>query len=337
IGSILSELEVARLKQEQLERDYQNAIRAADQQFENQQYLESRGSYTKASEIKPEENYPKEQIAAIDNILEQRKLDEQYRTIILAADGFFRTKSYDEARSKYEEALEVKPEEDYPKNQIAKIDDILRQEQERILAGQQAAADLERRRQQIADQQEEMAEQDVMSEAGLTSLYNDYIQRADQYFDSEAYNVSRAWYYRAWDVKPEETYPPERIEEINRIVSSMLLSQRDRDYQQFINLADSTFRENQLAVARGWYNRALSVKSNEPYPRNQLQEIQKRVEERMASQSGELFNEHVEKGDDAIENENYNVARFWYKKALELRPDDEEVKNKIKNIQEQMN
>jgi tetratricopeptide (TPR) repeat protein len=337
IDQILSEMELARLKQEQLEREYQNAIRAADQQFENQQYNESKGSYTKASGIKPEENYPKEQIATIDNILEQRKLEEQYRTIILAADGFFRTKSYDQARSKYEEALEVKPGEDYPKNQIAKIDDILSQEQERVLAEQQSAADLERRRQQIASQQEEIEEMEMMSEADLNDLYQEYIQRADQFFDNESYNVSRAWYYRALDVKPDETYPPERIAEINRIVDGLLLSQRDRDYQQFIDLADSTFRDNQLAVARGWYNRALSIKSNEAYPRNQLQEIQNRIEERMANQSGELFNEHVKKGDDAFENGNYNVARFWYKKALELRPNDEEVKNKIQQIQEELN
>jgi len=178
---------------------------------------------------------------------------------------------------------------------------------------------------------------ELMSNSDLNGLFNEYIQRADQFFDDKAYNVSRAWYYRALDVKPEETYPPERIAEINRIVDGLLLSQRDRDYQQFINLADSTFRDNQLAVARGWYNRALSVKSNEPYPRIQLQEIQRRIEERMASQSGELFNEHVQKGDDAFANENYNVARFWYKKALELRPNEEEVKSKIQQIQEEIN
>jgi tetratricopeptide (TPR) repeat protein len=337
IDQILSDMELARLKQEQLERDYQNAIRTADQQLENQQYTESRGSYSRASEIKPEENYPQEQIAAIDSILEQRKLDEQYRTIILAADGFFRTKSYDQARSKYEEAQEVKPDEKYPKDQIAKIDDILRQEQEQLLAEQQAAADLEHRRQQIASQQEEIEEMEMVSEADLNDLYQEYIQRADRFFDNETYNVSRAWYYRAWDVKPDETYPPERIAEINRIVDGLLLSQRDHDYQQFIDLADSTFRDNQLAVARGWYNRALSVKSDESYPRNQLREIQSRIEERMANQSGELFNEHVQKGDDAFENGNYNVARFWYKKALELRPNDDEVKNKIQQIHEELN
>ena len=155
-----------------------------------------------------------------------------------------------------------------------------------------------------------------------------------RFFDNKRYNVSRAWYFKAWDVKPQETYPPQRIEEINRLVGSLLLNQRDRDYQGFIDLADSTFRENQLAVARGWYNRALSVKPNENYPKEQLQAIAELVAERMASRSGEQFNSHMQNASEAFENGNYNVARFWYKKALELRPDDGEAKEGFQKIEE---
>src|SRR5690606_32137832 len=146
--------------------------------------------------------------------------------------------------------------------------------------------------------------------------------------------VSRAWYYKAWDVKPEETYPPQRIEEINKLVNSLLLSQRDRDYQQFIDLADSTFRQNQLAVARGWYNRALGVKADETYPREQLQAIADLIAERMAGRSGELFESHLQNASEAFENGNYNVARFWYRKALELRPDDSQARDGLQKIEE---
>lgn len=165
-------------------------------------------------------------------------------------------------------------------------------------------------------------------------MYNEYIQTADTYFDNLQYNVSRGWYYKAWDVKPEETYPPQRIAEINKLVGGLLSNQRDRDYQQFINLADSTFRDNQLAVARGWYNRALSVKSDEIYPKNQITEIQNLINERLAGQSGEQFNNNIEKASNAFDEGNFNVARFWYKKALELRPDDQVVKNRLNEIEE---
>ena len=122
---------------------------------------------------------------------------------------------------------------------------------------------MERRRSEIRQQQDIQQEQTVSSDAELSDLYDDYITQADDSFDRKMYNVSRAWYYRAWNVKPEENYPQQRIGEINRLVNGMLLNQRDRDYQKFVNLGDSTFRENQLAVARGWYNQALNMKPAE--------------------------------------------------------------------------
>ena len=107
----------------------------------------------------------------------------------------------------------------------------------------------------------------------------------------------------------------------------------DRDYQKFVDLADSTFRENQYAVARGWYNRALAVKSDEQYPKDQLTEIEVKIAERMTAQSGEQFETDVQKASAAFGAKNYNVARFWYKKALELRPNDAEVKSRLIEIE----
>jgi tetratricopeptide (TPR) repeat protein len=99
-------------------------------------------------------------------------------------------------------------------------------------------------------------------------------------------------------------------------------------------MADSTFRDNQYAVARGWYNRALGVKANEQYPKDQIKEIENKIAERMAGQSGQQFEADIQKGETALQAKNYNVARFWYKKALELRPDNADVKNKLKEIDE---
>jgi tetratricopeptide (TPR) repeat protein len=335
ISKILQEMELARSEQERIERNYQNAIRLADQQYNIQNFLQSKTNYEKAGNLKPEENYPEERIAVIDSILRSRELDENYRTIILAADGLFMTESYQEARSKYENALELKPDEKYPKDQIGKIDDILRKEQELALAGQQNDPVTMNENPAMPPEQESQ-EIEIMSEAGLNKLYDQYIATADGHFDKKQYNVSRAWYYRAWDLKPGETYPPQRIDEINRLVKSLLSSQRDRDYQRFIDLADSTFRTNQLAVARGWYNRALSVKEDENYPKDQLDAIAELIVERIAGQSGQLFESHINKGEEAFKNENYNVARFWYRKALELRPNDENAIRQIGEIEQRV-
>ncbi len=334
IGKALAALNQAKKEQELLDRNYANTIQQADRFFASKTYDQSKAKYNEALTLKHEESYPKQRIAEIDRILEQQVTEEKYRVIIVAADGFFKTENYLQAKTEYEKALTIKAGEQYPKNQIAKIDEILQKEQQRILAEKKSAEDLQRRSEEIAKLNREIEARGVASDAELKSIYDQYIRQADESFDSKMYVVSRGWYYKAWDVKPDENYPKQRIDEINRLLNSLLTSQRDKDYQRFVDMADSTFRDNQYAVARGWYNRALGVKANEQYPKDQLKEIDYKIAERMAGQSGQQFETDIQKGAAAFEAKNYNVARFWYKKALVLRPDNADVKNRLKEIDE---
>ncbi|MCY1720567.1 hypothetical protein OU798_09455, partial [Prolixibacteraceae bacterium Z1-6] len=332
IDGILRELAAAKAAQAELDRSYAALIQQADRLFGAKDYIRAKENYQKASELKSGETYPKDKIAEIDEILEQLAINEKYRNIIVVADGHFRTQKYDDARLQYEIALGIKTDEQYPRTQIMKIDEIRNKEQQRILAEQAADEDLESRKADIAKMNEELDEQKILAESGINVLYDELILKANAFFDDKQYNVSRAWYYKASDLKPEETYPPQRINEINRILNGMMLSQQDREYQRFVDLGDTNFRENELAVARGWYNQALGQKANEEYPKAQLAEIERRVAERVAGMSQQQFENYKSTAFSAFEAKNYNVARFWYKKALELRSDDEEVRGKLNEI-----
>ena len=337
IGIKLDELELARQQQDTLNKKYAGLIQQADRLFSSNEYLSSKGKYEAALQLKPDEVYPKERITEIGDILRRQKTDEEYRIIIVAADGFFKAKTYLEAKVEYEKAIVLKPNEAYPKSQINKINDILEKEQQGILAEQKAAENLQQRTLAIAQMNEEIDARNVESEAELKSLYDQFIVKADAFFNDKQYNVARAWYYRALEIMPNEAYPQQRIDEINRIISGMMFSQRDRDYQKYINLGDSTFRENQLAVARGWYNQALGIKGDEPYPKSQIAGIQTKIAERLAGQTGQQFEQNMEKASKAFDEKNYNVSRFWYKKALELRPNDETAKARLTEIQSALN
>lgn len=324
-------------KQKELEfanKNYTNFIQQGDRLFAGKSFEQAKNNFQQATVLKPEEQYPIQKIAEIEGIFKQMQVDENYREIVLAADGLFKKETYVEAKEQYESAIAIKPKEQYPKEQIAKIEDIFRKEQEKVLAEKRAEEELQIRKNELNLMNQEIEEREIESEAELRSYYSEFIVRADAFFNDKQYNVSRGWYYKAWDVKRDETYPPQRISEINRIVNGMLSSQRELDYQRFINLADSTFRENELAVSRGWYNQALNIKGNEVYPKDQLNEIQKRIAERIAGQSGQLFESYKEKALKAVESRNLSVARFWYKKALELRPNDLDVKSKLSEIEE---
>ena len=327
IDGILRELAAAKVAQEERDRKYATLITQADRYFKANSLDPAKENYEEALTLKPEEAYPKQKLAEIDSIFNQRVLDEKYRNIIVVADGDFRTKKYDDARLQYELSLGVKPNEEYPRSQIRRIDEIKAEEEARKQAEIANQQDLQQRKANIEAMQEELDEQRILEESGINALYDQLITKADAFFDDTQYNVSRAWYFKALDLKPEETYPQQRIDEINRIINGMMLSQRDREYQRFIDLADNSFRENELAVARGWYNQALGQKSGEQYPKDQLAEIEKRVQERLEGRSADRVAQYKITAKNALEAGNMNVARFWYKKALELNPEDQEAKD----------
>ncbi len=167
-------------------------------------------------------------------------------------------------------------------------------------------------------------------------MYNGIIATADQTFEGKEYNVSRAWYYKALEIKANEPYPTGRIAEINGILGSLQLSQRDREFQEYIDKGDEAFRAGQLAVARGWYNRALTIKADDQYAKDQIADIQMKVAERIQGNAENSFLEYLQEGDKALSGKNYNVARVWYHRAKHLKPGDPRVAAKLENLKKAM-
>ena len=319
-------------EQEGRNRDYLRYIGIADRAFSDQNYSSATSNYQQAQTLKPEEAYPQQRLAEITQILAQREIDEKYRQLLAAADGFFRSSNWEQARTGYQQALEVKPDEAYPKSQIAKIDETLQRLAQ--LAQQQAA-------QQAAPPATVAATPSpAATNAGqnrgvtdeLEALYQSYITVADESFTAQQYNVSRAWYYKALDVKPAETYPVGRISEINRLLSQMVMSERDREFQQYINQGDDAFNNDQLAVARGWYNRALTIRSNDAHAVSQIREIQQAIDSRLQGGADKVYNDFMAEGDKAFEQKNYSVARVWYRRAHQLKPAETLPDEKLEEI-----
>ena len=148
--------------------------------------------------IKPEESYPQERITEIGNILAQLSAAQKaYEEAIAKADREFNREGWDAATAAYNEAKQAKSDETYPDEQLAKIDSIVTTRAR--LAEEAAAAEAAR----LAAIQ---AEKD--------KNYADAIARADNLFNDKNYENSRNEYRAALEIKPEESYPQERIREI---------------------------------------------------------------------------------------------------------------------------
>jgi tetratricopeptide (TPR) repeat protein len=340
IDAILEQRNKDKLLQAQKELDerYRLALSAADNSFAGRSYSIAKIQYKQASIIKPEEEYPKSQMALCDKLLSEAPVPETYvnktpepkktepvRTPIVSdniqvteerarsyetitdfnqaikkADDSFGIKDYSVARFFYLKASELKPKEEYPKNQI----DLIR----KLIDSQMSANDI--------------------------TGYDNAIAQADAAFAKQNYSIAKFYYYKAIEIKSWEKYPKDRINEILALTNSLLSEREEKEYQDAIAKGDEAFFGKDIAIARFYYNKAITIKKEENYPKIKLKEIQKLLQLDLAEQQDKEYKKIIEQGDQAMQYQNYSIARFYYNKALSVNPSDNYAKSQLKMIKE---
>ena len=112
---------------------YNKIIADADKKLDNKDYDAAIERYKNALTYKPDEKYPEIQITKINYLkVEKSKLEVKYLQIITVADKFAEDKEYSKAKITYSNALELKPDENYPKSKIQEIDKILSEKQNKL-------------------------------------------------------------------------------------------------------------------------------------------------------------------------------------------------------------
>ncbi|MFP4471872.1 MAG: tetratricopeptide repeat protein, partial [Bacteroidales bacterium] len=222
--------------------------------------------YQKAAGLKPEENYPQERISEINSKLEAlAAVEEAYNMQIAGADALFNAGSYDEARSSYEKALEIKPGETYPATQIDEIENLL-------------AA--------LAKKREE---------------YNSLVSTGDFHFDAENFQKAKNAYEEAAALFPEETYPGERLREIDAIMLAEF-ERIQKEYNRAIKEADRFFNSKVYDNAIHYYTMAAAIMPDESYPEDRIREITRILEENVVV--------NVVQNNEVIEADQLSTFRF---------------------------
>jgi hypothetical protein len=341
------------VKQKALADKYASIISLADSQFSSGDYISAKSSYSDALSLKAEEAYPKSQIQKIDALLaqqqaaadeaarlagEQKALADKYAFLISQADSQFSSEEYASAKSSYSDALSLKAEEAYPKSQIQKID--------ALLAQQQAAADEAAR---LAAEQKALADK-----------YASIISQADSQYASKEYGQAKTTYGDALNLKAEEVYPKSQIEKIDEILANLerqaeiearLAAEKkalDEKYALILAQADAQFEAEDYQAAKMDYLNALELKSNEIYPKSQIQKIediileQARKEQeqaRLAAQNkvlDEKYNAFIVLADSQFSSESYESAKNNYELAIEIRKEESYPQDQVRKINEIM-
>jgi hypothetical protein len=353
IENILAELakkkaaeESAMMAQKEKDEKYKQLIAAADKGFTSKSYDDAKSNYNQALGVKPTEQYPKDKIKEIEQILadlaakkaaeeaansELKALNEKYAKVIAAADNDFKTKNYNEAKIKYYEASALKKEEQYPKDKINEIVKLL------------------------ADLEKQTEEQKLAAEAARKKreYYDAVIAQAESEYSAKKYEDAKRKFSEASIILPEETYPKTKIKEIDDLLAKLAaekdnaaLAEKERNekYKAFVALADAGFSSKDYDKAKQNYKAALEVKANETYPKDKLLEIDiilselaKKQEEisvtnNALQQKQERYNALIKKADESFGKKTYKDALSIYSEALNLMPSEMYPKEKIAEI-----
>ena len=150
------------------------------------------------------------------------------------------------------------------------------------------------------------------------------------------YCVAKFYYYKALEIKSWEKYPKDRINEILALTHSLLSEKEEKEYKGLIAKADEAFYNKDVSIARFYYNRAISMKKDEQYPRIKMKDIQKLIEQSGRDEENVNYQNLIGLADQAMQLENFSMARFNYNKALSMRPDEKYPKDQLKRIKESL-
>jgi len=283
---------------------YKRSITSADKLFDDASYDPSKSEYQNASKIKPEEIYPINRIKEIDLILARLKnAKEEYNRLVDLADSFYVTKKYFNAKANYQQALKVKPNESYPKEMIAKADN--------LISGQEA------------------------NSKALEEAYQVALSNADKFYAGKEYDKAKSGYQNALGIKPDEQYPKDKIREIDAIYAGIdNLKQQDKQYLDIIAAADKLLEDKSYQPAKVQYQSALKLKPEEKYPKDRIAEIDLALTD-LAKQKAldDQFAAAIAKADKSFALKTWDQAKTDYTAASALKPNEAYPKDKILEIE----
>lgn len=166
--------------------NYSLLIAKADKQLTEKKYDDAISTYTKALTIKPNEKYPQEKINAIKSIQGIADVNKLYAQAISDGNASFAVKDFEKAIINYKAALQLKPDEQLPKDKIAQTEFQIRK---------------------------------------LNDNYAAFIAEGDKKYSAKQYSDALAAYHEALEIKPSEQYPKDQIAEINAVMETKKASE----------------------------------------------------------------------------------------------------------------
>lgn len=325
----LAKEELARLKQDEekqltLKKTYEDYINSADKLFAEKDLISAKGKYQLAVDLNFKNSYPKSQIKIIDDAIanqekhkkKSRKLEKEFKEALATADSQFKKKSYSTARFHYKEAEELKPQDAYVKSQLREIKMILK-------------AKKESKEDELLAQNSDAFGDNILKRK--EQEYQAFIGKGDVAIKDRYLGKAKAYYKKALAVF-ERDYPREKLREIEELRFSFK-SEKDREaYEKFMRSGETEFEKSNYSVSRHYYKKALILATDRSSVEDKLDEIEKAITEDKQKALNLEFDDLSKKGNKALKSGNLSVAKFYFLKALKIKPKDTQMKENLENI-----
>jgi hypothetical protein len=201
---------------------------------------------------------------------------------------------YEKARERYEEAQTIMSNEEYPAKKLKEIDEII-----------------------------------LANELAVQNAYNDLITEADGFFEQKKYEQAALKYREAQKFKPDESYPGQKLAEIERELND--LEKLQAKYSKLVADGDRLFTSKEFREAREKYREASNLFPEEVHPKQRLEEINL-IFRAEAEKTQEAYDKAVAEADKFLAGKEYDQAMNSYRKASAYMPDENYPQSMIDKI-----
>ena len=344
-----------------LENNFKQLLASGDKNIIDQKYPEAVSNFKEALSLKPEDAVARQKLSSAEGLLvrlnaEKAMAEEEFRRLVALGDENVSRKNYSEAIVGYNGALKIKPtdaatisklkdaEEVFSKKSDTKNDydyqSNISQGDENYKKSQWAVARFYYVKALNVKPEDKysitrLEACDKMIDANITAdklqQYTNLIAEGDKAFMAENYSSARFYYHSSLELLPWEAYPSGKLKEIDGILMQKLTLKEREEFKQNQQKADEALGKREYSIARFYYNKANEINHDE-YCLLKLKEIENIIngseEKRVDSEYAGL----IKKANDAVQQKNIALARYYYQKAAILKPGETYSTEELKKL-----
>lgn len=297
-------------------------LKAKGEEFTlRKRYAEAISYFEQALQLFPNETELSDKIKELQT---KKNIADRYDAKIAEADALYEDQSYPEAKSAYQEALSVIPNDSYALGMIARVEEVINSpEYKKILedkANQQLA-------QQRAEQQRLAAEE---AERQRKIQIQNLISTGNQQLTDKKYDEAEQTFNQVLALDPNNATATEKLgviagfhEEIQRL--------KLEAYNNAMAAGNAALNNDNFAEAIAQYNLALTNKPNDETAKQQLSIAQQRENNRLQAIENE-YNGYIRTADAMMQSKNYEKAIEFYNKAIAVNTGNPYPAEKIEEI-----